>query len=212
MGGKVEGKTEGQDESNADGKGAHLHAASVLRRSTPRDNTSDASDDPLFPYSSGESHFSSQGDDPLDEDVAMVDVELVPIDHGYTIPSDMAEAWFEWDLWPQARVPFSPEHLAVIAAIDVEADAALVRKLAPSISSDSIRTLYIASTWLKVAAAAGWTPQAIANVVCRTHKLDEPSALERISDDWEVEHGVAMLERVFATFVAERGDGNPDDD
>ena len=46
---------------------------------------------------------------------------LVPIDHGFSLPAAITVPCFEWSSWPQARAPLTPEVLAYIAAIDVEA-------------------------------------------------------------------------------------------
>lgn len=34
---------------------------------------------------------------------------LVPIDHAYSLPSSLTGAFFEWQHWPQASMPFSDE-------------------------------------------------------------------------------------------------------
>jgi hypothetical protein len=33
-------------------------------------------------------------------------IKLLPIDHGYTIPSTLGEAFFAWLTWPQANKKF----------------------------------------------------------------------------------------------------------
>lgn len=42
----------------------------------------------------------------------MLEYSLIPIDHGYTLPSTISgltDLWFEWLKWPQAKVPFGVE-------------------------------------------------------------------------------------------------------
>lgn len=45
---------------------------------------------------------------------------LVPIDHGFCLPEALEAAYFEWQHWPQASIPFSEEELAYIDRLDVQ--------------------------------------------------------------------------------------------
>ena len=51
---------------------------------------------------------------------------LVPIDHGFCLPAAITVPCFEWAHWPQAKAPMTPEVLAYISSIDLDADAALL--------------------------------------------------------------------------------------
>lgn len=50
-----------------------------------------------------------------------LEYELIPIDHGYTLPqtiSGLNDLWFEWLKWPQAKVPFGEEELQYIERLN----------------------------------------------------------------------------------------------
>jgi len=103
--------------------------------------------------------------------------ELIPIDHGLSLPPNFEHAWFEWITWPQAKVPFDKETLDYIDHLDIEHDVQLLRSL--GIREECIQTMVISSTLLKKGAAAGLTLFQIATLASRTDLL-EPSPLERM--------------------------------
>jgi len=102
-------------------------------------------------------------------------IELIPIDHGLSLPSSLNQAWFDWLHWPQAKVPFDEKTKQYIDSIDVEADANLLREI--GIREDCIRTMIISTTLLKKGAAANLSLFEIASIVCRSD-METPSALE----------------------------------
>jgi len=110
--------------------------------------------------------------------------ELIPIDHGYTLPhtiSGLKDSWFEWLNWPQARKPFSPEAKAYIARLDAEKDIAILKqKFGNYIRAECYKVLRITTLWLKTAAEIGLTPYDIGQMMCM-----EPSQLEKMC--WEAE-------------------------
>lgn len=109
-------------------------------------------------------------------------LKLIPIDHGFVLPAEPGEAFFDWLNWPQTRQPFSADELEYIARIDIEADLKMLRKL--GLSQQSQTTYRMATTVLKVAAAAGLTLHDIAELVCRPASDPErPSALEDLAED-----------------------------
>ena len=69
---------------------------------------------------SGGSGFGSQAASPREGH------RLVPIDHGFCLPAAITVPCFEWAHWKQAKQPMTPEVLAYIAAIDIDADAQLL--------------------------------------------------------------------------------------
>ena len=78
----------------------------------------------FFPHAEGGAVAGRQADG---ADEAVTDqYRLVPIDHGFCLPAAITVPCFEWAHWPQAKAPMQPEVLAYIAAIDVDADAALL--------------------------------------------------------------------------------------
>jgi hypothetical protein len=92
-------------------------------------------------------------------------VKLIPIDHGFVLPAEPGEAFFDWLNWPQTREPFSPDELEYIARIDLDADAKMLRKL--GLSDESLASYRMATTLLKMAGAAGLTLHDVAEMVCR---------------------------------------------
>jgi len=111
---------------------------------------------------------------------AAEEMELIPIDHGLTLPPTLDHAWFEWLHWPQAKVPFGKESLRYIEGIDVEKDVATLRSL--GLQEDAIRTMVISTTLLKKGAAAGLTLFQLGTIVSRDD-LEEPSMLETMVKD-----------------------------
>jgi len=110
--------------------------------------------------------------------------ELIPIDHGYTLPSTisgLSDLWFEWLKWPQARIPFGVEELHYIEKLNPDADVAILKhKFGDLISNESFKVLRITTMWLKIAAKAGLTPFTIGYALCRKGN-DAVSELERMS-------------------------------
>lgn len=104
--------------------------------------------------------------------------QLIPIDHGLTLPENMEEAYFEWLTWPQARVPFSAEAKRRIAALSWQADAKVLRHFGSVFTGKALRVLRVAHLLLKLGAAHDLSPYAIATIMCR-EQLSEPSLLER---------------------------------
>lgn len=57
------------------------------------------------------------------EEEEVASFELIPIDHGYTLPhtvSGLTDSWFEWLNWPQSKAPFSEETKKYIERLDAE--------------------------------------------------------------------------------------------
>jgi len=102
--------------------------------------------------------------------------ELVPIDHGFSLPDSLDEAWFEWLHWPQAKIPFDQSTKEYIERIDIQKDVEMLRKEL-SIRPECLRTMRITTTLLKKGAKAGLTLYDIASIISRK-QLDCPSLLE----------------------------------
>jgi len=128
-------------------------------------------------------------------------IELIPIDHGLSLPSTLDRAWFDWLTWSQAKVPFDDETREYIDRIDVEADVKTLREI--GISEESIRTMIISTTLLKKGAAANLTLYEIASMVCRSD-LDTPSLLETMVEkaSQQVQY-VDMLEALWPLMDAD---------
>jgi hypothetical protein len=102
--------------------------------------------------------------------------KLHPIDHGYSLPHKMAETWFEWLTWPQAKVPFDEETKAFVKAIDIDEDVELLRKEL-NLDEECLSLLRVSTLLLKKAVAAGLTLKDLGSFICRAD-ADEPSRLE----------------------------------
>ena len=95
------------------------------------------------------------------------DMKLVPIDHGYALPHTLEDVCFEWEFWPQAKLPYSEEIREYIADIDVDADIDLLREQGIELQPSSERVLRVCTTLLQRAAAIGCCPADIAGMMSR---------------------------------------------
>lgn len=112
--------------------------------------------------------------------VALAD--LVPIDHGFSLPEWLDDPYFEWLHWPQASVPFSESELEYISKLDPFKDAEILRTEVPSLRESSVRVLIICTIFLKQATAAGLCLAQIGQMMTRGFCGDEEttSELEKI--------------------------------
>lgn len=101
---------------------------------------------------------------------------LVPIDHSYVLPHGWADPEFEWQQWPQSRLPFGPEELAYIARLDASRDRVLV---AAALGEESGDVIFATTKLLQHAAPRGYTPRQLAEF-CRRATLTQPSGLEEL--------------------------------
>jgi len=124
---------------------------------------------------------------------------LVPIDHAYSLPDKLDNAWFDWLFWPQAKKNFSKKTLEKIRAINIDTDSELLRGL--GIPDKNIRTMRVSTLFLKKGAAVGWTLFEIAKNVCRRIPTEE-SILEKLirlaeqTENFESEFGM-ILDKFF---------------
>jgi len=102
---------------------------------------------------------------------------LVPIDHALSLPPSLHGAFFEWQHWPQAKIPFSSDMLSAIASINTDEDAQLLRSL--GFEESSIWTSVISTLWLQIGAAEGLTLSQIASFSAALLP-SQPSALEQV--------------------------------
>nr|XP_043621883.1 phosphatidylinositol 4-kinase gamma 4 [Erigeron canadensis] len=106
-------------------------------------------------------------------------VVLIPIDHGYCLPTSFEDCTFEWLNWPQARQPFSCETVDYISSLDAEEDIAVLNFYGWKLPSECARTLRISTMLLKKGVKKGLTPFAIGNIMCREN-LNRQSVIEEI--------------------------------
>lgn len=120
---------------------------------------------------------------------------LVPIDHGFVIPSDLgvADCDWVWLEWPQVRRPLDPGLRDYVLSLDVEADIALLKAaLGPAIQPACFNTLRVTYALLQRGVRAGMTLHNIARVMCRTGDLRERSPLERFVATAEITAAAAL--------------------
>ncbi|KAE9593570.1 hypothetical protein Lal_00036609 [Lupinus albus] len=104
---------------------------------------------------------------------------LIPIDHGYCLPTSFEDCTFEWLYWPQARKPYSAETVKYINSLDAEEDIALLKFHGWDLPVECSRILRISTVLLKKGTARGLTPFTIGNIMCR-ESLNKESVIEEI--------------------------------
>ncbi|XP_061357096.1 phosphatidylinositol 4-kinase gamma 4-like isoform X3 [Gastrolobium bilobum] len=104
---------------------------------------------------------------------------LIPIDHGYCLPTSFEDCTFEWLYWPQARQSYSPEIIDYIKSLDAEEDIALLKFHGWDLPVECARTLQISTMLLKKGVERGMTPFAIGSLMCR-ESLNKESVIEGI--------------------------------
>jgi len=113
-----------------------------------------------------------------------LEYSLIPIDHGYTLPSTISgltDLWFEWLKWPQAKVPFDAEEQRYIDRLNVDEDITLLKhKFGDLIGNECFTVLRITTMWLKIASRAGLTLHTIGHALCKKHG-ESHSALEKMT-------------------------------
>jgi hypothetical protein len=181
----------------------HYHDfADFSFRSSPKNYDSDADENGV---TDSEMQFQMDfGSDPESDDDSIasyssddddaISFELIPIDHGYTLPhtlSGLSDSWFEWLNWPQAKVPFDEETRRYIAHLDADKDIALLReRFQDWIRPECYKVLKITTMWLKIGARCGLTPYEIGQMMCRKN-VDLPSDLERMCKQAEQQVQIA---------------------
>ncbi|KAL2345905.1 hypothetical protein Fmac_007190 [Flemingia macrophylla] len=104
---------------------------------------------------------------------------LIPIDHGYCLPTSFEDCTFEWLYWPQTREPYSPATIDYIKSLDAEEDIALLKFHGWDLPVECARTLRISTMLLKKGVERGLTPFDIGSLMCR-ESLNKESVIEEI--------------------------------
>jgi len=104
--------------------------------------------------------------------------ELIPIDHGCSLPDSLEVNWHDWAWlsWPQSKQPLSMEAKAYIAHLDAERDSEMLSQEL-SIRWQCLLVLRVATTFLKLGAEADLSLYDIASMMSRD-EADKPSVLE----------------------------------
>lgn len=107
--------------------------------------------------------------------------KLTPIDHGYSLPSSLDRAWFDWLTWPQSRVPFEEDTKRYIESIEPDEDARMLRQYLP-IPDESIVIMKISTMLLKRGVKNNLTLNQLGTMASRKTP-DKPSVLEILVED-----------------------------
>jgi len=130
---------------------------------------------------------------------------LIPIDHGYTLPSTLCEITFAWMNWPQAKQKMSEKTKKYIRSLDAERDVDLLKKkFGRTIREEHFRALRISTMLLKKAAEADLTFNEIANLMCRRH-VDELCPLEKLCSQAGGIHKSDIVQRLSGLLDSEIG-------
>jgi len=91
--------------------------------------------------------------------------DLVPIDHGYAFPETLGEPWFDWRLWPQAKLNLDAASTNFVASLDPMAAKGLVQDL--GLGDGVWRTVAVMTLLLQASVQAGLTLYSCANATMR---------------------------------------------
>lgn len=108
---------------------------------------------------------------------------LVPIDHGCSLPDRLAISRDDavWMAWPQARMPFDEEELAVIASLDGAKDACNLEAQL-GLERHGLRLLEVTTLWLQFAAKRRCTLRDVGEALYRINAEAGPSEVEKVID------------------------------
>lgn len=109
-------------------------------------------------------------------------LELIPIDHGFSLRSVGDVSWMDWCWldWPQMKKPLCERMKSYILSLDIEADVQLLQERL-NICSRAIDYFRASSKLLQTGVRAGLSLYDIACICCRNDDLGEiPSKLERL--------------------------------
>jgi len=111
-------------------------------------------------------------------------IELVPIDHGYSLRTVCDVSWMDWCWldWPQLKQPLSEESRKYVLDLDIEAEARLLKEQL-NIPAKAIDYFRASSKLLQAGVRAGLSLYDIAIMCCRNDNAGEiPSKLEVLTD------------------------------
>lgn len=107
--------------------------------------------------------------------------KLTPIDHGYSLPTSLDRAWFDWLTWPQSLIPFDNDTKRYIESIDPEEDSRMLRQYLP-IPDESILIMKISTMLLKKGVKHNLTLNQLGTMASRKTP-EKPSILEVMVED-----------------------------
>lgn len=106
------------------------------------------------------------------------DGALVPIDHGFALPSTVQDLDWEWKFWPQAKTQFNEEEMEWVATLPA-AEELEAQYLVQGIDAASATLSSAATVVLKEGVKMGLTARQLAEFWQRSSP-EEESALERL--------------------------------
>ncbi len=118
--------------------------------------------------------------------------EVIPIDHGFSLPCVLERINFVWVLWEQAETPFSEEEQGYISALDPEKDRAFVMEEL-GLQEEVANRLYLSTMLLKLGVIHHFLPEQIGDMISKTLYRDAPQSkfevlIERLKErnarDW----------------------------
>jgi len=109
-------------------------------------------------------------------------ITLIPIDHGYTLPSSFADIYFVWLNFPQSKQKMDPRTRSYIDSLDVSRDIEILQKKfgKKSFTNEHFRNMRIAFMWLQKGSKADLTLYQIGDAMCRMDVSVTQSLLERM--------------------------------
>ncbi|KAL9240537.1 hypothetical protein vseg_014744 [Gypsophila vaccaria] len=128
-------------------------------------------------------------------------ISLIPIDHGYCLPSKFEDCTFDWLYWPQARQAFSLETIKYIKSLDAEKDIKLLKLHGWDLPPECARLFRVSTMLLKKGAERGLTPFAIGSIMCR-ETLKKESVIELIVREAEAALAPGSTEAAFLEVVS----------
>ncbi|XP_057417719.1 phosphatidylinositol 4-kinase gamma 4 [Lotus japonicus] len=136
-------------------------------------------------------------------------IKLIPIDHGYCLPTKFEDCTFDWLYWPQACEPYSPETVDYINSLDAEKDIELLKYYGWDIPLQCARTLRVSTMLLKKGVARGLSPYAIGTIMCREN-LNKESEIEEIISEAQDSLLPGMEESAFLESISQIMDSHLD--
>eukprot|EP01041_Mallomonas_annulata_P011140 gene11140-23281_t len=137
-------------------------------------------DNDLFSYSGGDKEWNSEADFSCNslQNYSNDDYILVPIDHGYCLPSKLKIFQWDWSWldYNQVSKPIHPHIVQYMKSLDIEKIISELREQLP-LSENSFFHIRIAHQLLLDGIDAGLTLKDIADIILREDE-DEPSKLE----------------------------------
>ena len=107
--------------------------------------------------------------------------ELIPIDHGCALPSELGEPWLDWRLWEQAAQPVDEATQSFVRNLDPLAAAPLTEEL--GLGDGVWRTVCVMTLLLQLSIGQGKTLRQLADLMMQHEGESSPGLIERLRGD-----------------------------